>query len=112
MVVIECVLGEDVVLVLGDDVQLIVGCVVQLEVWQLIYDSMDQVYYFCVLVCIEVLEDGYLVAEIGCWIGGWISQGMQIFYMGWYFVKWWLDELDWKIEVEIFVMIKCMGGMF
>lgn len=111
MAAIERVLGADVVLVPGDDAQLIAGRAAQLEAWQSIYDSMDQVRYHRAPARIEVSEDGHLAAETGRWTGGWTSQGMQISYMGRYFAKWRLEDLDWKIEAETFVTIRRSGGM-
>ena len=111
MAAIAGVLSEDVVLVPGDDAQLISGRPAQLDAWQSIYAKMDSVRYVRVPARIEVAEDGHLAAENGRWTGGWTSQGMQISYMGRYFAKWRLDELDWKIEAETFVTIKRTGGM-
>ena len=111
MAAIERVLSEDVVLVPGDDAQLMHGREAQLEAWRSIYENMDSVRYVRSPARIEVSEDGNLAAETGRWTGGWTSQGMQISYMGRYFAKWRLDELEWKIEAETFVTIKRTGGM-
>ena len=105
------VLGEDCVLVPGDDATVIQGREAQLESWKSIHSNMDEAHYLRSPARIEVSDEGHLAAETGRWTGGWVSEGMQISYMGRYFAKWRLDGLDWKIEAETFVTIKRTGGM-
>ena len=79
------------------------------EIYQLVFDTREDVLFVRTPTAITVNNDWNMASENGNWIGTWIVDSEDIEVGGDYYAKWHKIDGVWKMRCEVYTQFDCEG---